>query len=134
MGKEIEMLENHAHFLAMPVDIDPRVGDVGSVKENGAGSGELQKIQRTQEGGFSASGRTDDDGYFAAADIGGDTVQCLDGTFIVIFFEILDTDNHIGCSYVLLIHTRNSFSQRSLRRNFFSNSATRRVRMMTMSK
>ena len=50
MGKEIEMLENHTHFLSVEIDIGLFVGNVHSLKENLSGGGNLQQIEAAQKG------------------------------------------------------------------------------------
>ena len=52
MGKQIEMLEYHAHLLTMLVDIHILIRNIGSFKVYMSSGRRFQQIQGTQEGGF----------------------------------------------------------------------------------
>ena len=65
MGKQIEMLENHAHLLPVLVDVHLSVHQICTVHINMSVSRLLQKIQRAQKSGLSAAGGADDDHHLA---------------------------------------------------------------------
>ena len=53
VGEEIEVLENHSHLPADRVDIGILVGEVCSFENDVAAGGHFQKVETTQESGFS---------------------------------------------------------------------------------
>ena len=55
MGKEIKMLEHHAHLLAQQVDIMFCIGDFFTVNKNMSRGWLLQQIQAAQKGTFAAA-------------------------------------------------------------------------------
>ena len=59
MGENVEMLENHSHFLAVKVNIDFFACNIGSLEDNASGIGSFKHIEAAKEGGFSAAGRSD---------------------------------------------------------------------------
>lgn len=83
------MLENHAHLLPVEIDVDLGIRDVHAVHQNMSLRGHLQKIQGTQQRGFTAAAGADDNHHFPLVDIQGNPVQSLDGPAIIIFFQAL---------------------------------------------
>ena len=59
MRKKIKLLENHSHFLAMEVDIDFFVCDIGSLENDLAGIRGFEHVKATEKSGFSAAGWSD---------------------------------------------------------------------------
>ena len=68
VGEKVEMLEHHAHFPAVLVQVDLLVGDIHAVHDHLAGGRDLQKIQAAQHRGFAGAGGADDRDHFAAVD------------------------------------------------------------------
>ena len=68
IGEQVEVLEHHAHFLPVAVQVGFFVGDVIALEEDAAGGGHLQQVQGTQHGGFAGAGRPHDDHHLAFAD------------------------------------------------------------------
>ena len=48
--KQVKMLENHAHLLAVLVYVDLLVGYIDALENDAAGSRLLKQVQRTQKG------------------------------------------------------------------------------------
>ncbi len=69
MREEVEMLEHHAHLLAVEVDIAALIGDIDAVKENLSAGRNLQQVQAAEERRLAGAGRPDDDDDFALADL-----------------------------------------------------------------
>ena len=69
VGKEVELLKDHAHAAADEVDVAPGVGDVGALKENLPFGGALQEVQAAQEGALARAAGADDDDLFTGGDV-----------------------------------------------------------------
>ena len=70
VGEKVEMLENHAHFLTVQVQIDGGIGDIGSLEDDLTAGGDLKQVQTTQERAFSCTRRSYDRNDFAFVDFG----------------------------------------------------------------
>jgi hypothetical protein len=68
MGEKIEVLKDHAHFLAEPADLSGTSAHGRTVEKDLTGSGLLQQIQTAQKGAFAASGGTQHKDRFAGMD------------------------------------------------------------------
>ena len=79
VGKEIEALENHAHFLADVADIGLFVGDALSIDQNRARVEAFEAVHRAQEGAFARTRGADDQDDFAFLDAEVDAAKGLDG-------------------------------------------------------
>ena len=122
MGKEVEMLEHHAHFLPVQRKIHLFPRDIHAVEQDRAGGRLFQQVQAPQEGAFSAAGRPDDRDHIALTDIHGDPVERLDLAAVVIFLQVSDLNQlflHPSASCVRLL-LRPALPRRSLRCIFLS--------------
>ena len=109
VGEQVEMLEYHAHFLPQGVDVHffllavltnvIFLGDVHDFEENFALAGGLQQVQAPQEGGFAGAGGSDDDHHVAGVDVHADAVQGMEGTVIIVLFQVLDLNQITGCRH-----------------------------------
>ncbi|MCY1432181.1 hypothetical protein D9M71_481710 [compost metagenome] len=75
--EQVEVLEDHADFAAIGVDVGLRVGQVDAVDAHRTGVELLQAVQAAQEGRLAGAGRADHHQHLALGHIGGDVV---DGT------------------------------------------------------
>jgi hypothetical protein len=73
--EQVELLENHAHFLAVDVDIHRFVGYVRPFENYLSGRWEFQKIQTAQKGGLAGAGRPDNHDDLALFNACGDAVD-----------------------------------------------------------
>ena len=96
VGEEVEVLEDHAHLLAVEVDVVLGVRDVGPVQADGAAGGDLQKVQAAEEGGLAGAGGPDDHHHLAFADVGADAVQGLDLPALIVFLQVLHLNEGIS--------------------------------------
>ena len=71
------MLEYHADVFANLIDIYVTVGQVVTIDNDLAAGDFLQLVHAAKEGGFAASGRSDDNDYFSFMHIVGDILQHL---------------------------------------------------------
>ena len=78
VGEQVEVLEHHAHLLAVQVDVGVFVGDIVILKEDLAVGGLFQKVQRAQHGGFARTGGAHNDHHFALLDLQRAVVQRMD--------------------------------------------------------
>ena len=69
IGKQVEMLEHHAHFPADGVNIGFGIGDLRTVEGDDAFGGVFQQIHAPQECGFTGAGRPDDNHFFSGIDV-----------------------------------------------------------------
>ena len=100
------MLEHHAHFL--PVDVDVQLhlfpfggngvlfGDVHPVEEDAASGWLLQQVQAAQQGALARTGGADDHHHIPAVDVHGHIVQSLDGAVVIVFFHMLNLNQSIS--------------------------------------
>ena len=65
IGKQIEMLEHHAHLLPVHIDIDLGICNIHAIHQNLTGSGNLQQIQGTEQCRLAAAAGSDDDNHLA---------------------------------------------------------------------
>ena len=96
MGEEVEVLEDHAHLLAVEVDVVLGVRDVGPVQADGAAGGDLQKVQAAEEGGLAGTGGSDDHHHLAPVDVGIHAVQGLDLPALIVFLQVLHLNEGIS--------------------------------------
>ena len=89
VGKQVEVLEHHAHLLAVQGQIHLFAGDVHAVEDDRAGRGLFQQVQASQECALAAAGRPDDGHHVALADVRGHAVQRLDIAAVVVFFQVM---------------------------------------------
>ena len=83
--EQIEVLEDHAHFLAEFVQVDLALGNDLAFYVDGTVRRLLQQVQTAQESGFTGAGRSDHDHDISLVDINIYTVQSADGTAVVMF-------------------------------------------------
>ena len=88
MREKVEMLEHHAHLAAVFVDVLLGFCDVGAIEENFSRCGDFEQVQAPEEGGLSASGRTDHDNDIALVDGVGDIVDGLEFPVVVMLAEV----------------------------------------------
>ena len=74
VGEQVEMLEHHADFAAVGVDVGLGVGQLQAIDADRAGVELFQAIEAAQEGGFARARRADDHQHFALGYLGGDVV------------------------------------------------------------
>ena len=103
--EEVEVLEHHAHLLAVLVDVNVRLGDIDSLEEDLARGWELEKIERAKEGGFAGAGGADDDDDLTAADLHAHAVEGVDGTFLKVLLQVVDLYQNI------IVHSFSASSQ-----------------------
>ena len=100
MGKQVEVLEHHAHLLAVQVDIHRLTGQIHAIKEDLAGGGLLQQIQAAQQRGLAGAGGTDDGHYLSLFDLQIAVIQRMNGTVIVLLHQMLHgNENIIACRH-----------------------------------
>ena len=75
VGKEIEVLEDHAHFLAEQVDIGLGVIDHLSVDVDLALGRDLKHVETADQGALAGPGRPDDDHDLSLLDLQIDALQ-----------------------------------------------------------
>ena len=75
MGKKVKVLEDHAHFLAMLIDIALWRVYTCLFKPNLTGGRFFQKVQAAQKGAFAGAGRADDDNLLPLVDGEADVVK-----------------------------------------------------------
>src|SRR5699024_7067478 len=107
MRKQIKVLEYHSHFLTQLIDIELYcfsfgififfLCDINAVENDRPPSRFFQQVQASEKRGFSRTGRTDDSDYIALIYIHSNTVQSLDSSALVIFFQISDLNHAISC-------------------------------------
>ncbi|MCY1541809.1 hypothetical protein D9M68_775120 [compost metagenome] len=73
--KQVEMLEHHADFAAVGVDVGLRVGEVEAVDAHRAGVEFLEAVEAAQEGRLAGAGRADHHQHLAARHPGGHVVH-----------------------------------------------------------
>ena len=106
VGEQIEVLEHHAHLLPVHIDVHLYpfslgidgvfLGDVHAVKENMTAGGHFQQVQTAQQGAFAGAGGADDHHHISLVDVHADIVQCLDGTMVIVFFQVLHLNQLIS--------------------------------------
>ena len=104
--EEIEVLEHHAHFPPVEVDVHLLVGDVHAVKKDMAGGRRFQQIQAPEQRGFAAAGGADDRHDLAGRDSERASVERHDAA-LEFFGHILYADEFRSCRH-------GAFSFRSL--------------------
>ena len=86
--EEIEMLEHHAHLLAVLVDVDILSHDVRALEIDMAGRRRLKQVvkqvERTEERRLAGAGRSDNDDDISLVNVHGHAVQRMDGLFILV--------------------------------------------------
>ena len=92
VGKQVEVLEHHAHFLAVEVDVHGLVRQVHAVEEDGTGGGLLQHVQAAPQGGFAGAGGADDGHHLALVDVQVTAVQRVDRAVVVLLDQLLYGD------------------------------------------
>ena len=73
--------------------------DVHALEDDGPGGGDLQQVQRAEEGGFAGAGGPDDHHHVPLVDIHAHPVQGLDVLPVVILFQVPDLDQIIVCRH-----------------------------------
>ena len=107
VGEEIEVLEHHAHFAAVEVDVHLFVGDVHAAKIDMAGGRRFQQVQAPEQRGFAAAGRADDRHDLAARYGERALVERCDAALEFLCY-VLNADEFRSCRH-------GAFSFRSLR-------------------
>ena len=74
MREDVEMLEDHAHLLAVLVDVDALIRDIHAVKPDVATGRLFEPVQAAQEGRFAGAGRADQGDDLALVDGFGNAV------------------------------------------------------------
>ena len=69
IGKQVKMLEHHSHLTADFIDICILGSDLLVIKPYLSRCGDLQEIQTAEKGGFSGSGRSDNNHLFSLIDM-----------------------------------------------------------------
>ena len=95
VGKQVEVLEHHAHLLTVQVDVHRLARQIRTVEEDGAGGRLLQQIQTPQQRGFAGAGGADDGHHLALVDVQIAVVQGVDGAVIVLLYQMLDGDQDL---------------------------------------
>ena len=108
MRKEVEVLEDHTHLLTEMIQVYLAVGDDLTIHFNGAVCRFFQKVQTSEEGGFTRAGGADDDHNIAGIDIQIYTVQSTDRTIVIVFFKTSDLDQCIIVCHLLSSSSRNT--------------------------
>ncbi|MNI33542.1 hypothetical protein D3C73_874990 [compost metagenome] len=95
--EQVEMLEHHADFTAVGIDVGFRVSQLQAVDAHRAGIELFQAIEAAQEGRFAGTGRTDDHQHLALGHLGGDVVYRANhlATGVEDFYQIADF-NHFA--------------------------------------
>ena len=96
VGKEVEVLEHHAHVLTYLVNVGVRSGDLLAVKGDGAGRGLLQQIEAAEEGGLAGTGGADNDHLLARLDVLGNVPQHL--VISKLLAQIVNVDHFLSAS------------------------------------
>lgn len=94
MGKQVEVLEHHAHLLTVLIDVHLLAGQVHTVEEDGAGGGLLQQVQAAEQRGLAGTGGADDGHHFTLVDIQIAAVQCVNGAVVVFLDQVLYGDEN----------------------------------------
>ena len=99
MGEEVEMLEHHAHFPAVEVDVHLFVGDVHAVEVDVSAGGDLQQVQAPQQSRLTGTGGADDGNHLALLDGEGAVVKGLHRSVVVFLDDVLNTDELSACRH-----------------------------------
>ena len=95
--EQVEVLEHHADFAAVGVDVGFRIGQVQAINAHRAGIQLFQAIQAAQKGRLAGTGRADHHQHFALGHLGGDIV---DRAYLlaagVEYFDQLTNFNHFA--------------------------------------
>jgi hypothetical protein len=75
VGKQIEILEYHPHFLSLNVDVVAYGGDINAFEHDLAVGGLLQQIEAAQEGAFPRARRADDHHHLSLSDAHVDALE-----------------------------------------------------------
>ena len=94
MGKQVEVLEHHAHLLTVEIDVHRLIRQVYAVEEDGTGGGLLQHIQAAEQRGLAGTGGADDGHHLALVDIQIAAVQCVNGAVVVFLDQVLYGDEN----------------------------------------
>ena len=68
MREDIEMLEDHAHLLAMQVDVDALIGDIDAVEDYLTAGRVFHAVETAEERALARSRRSDDTDHFSIVD------------------------------------------------------------------
>ena len=101
MRKKIKLLEYHSNLLTVSVNVNLRICNISSFKEDLTACRNLQKIQGSQESRFTGTGRTNDGYYFSLTDICCYSIENLICTKS--FLQILYLDQYILIAHWFLI-------------------------------
>ena len=82
-------------FCLVQIQVDVLLGDDLAAEGDGAVRGHFQKIERTEQGGFTAAGGADDDYHLALVNIDGYVMESLDLVAVVILFQFFDGNQYI---------------------------------------
>ena len=100
VGKQVEMLEHHAHLLAVEVDVHRLAGQIHAVEEDGAGGRLLQHVQAAQQRGLAGTGGADDGHHLALVDVQVTAIQRVNGAVVVLLHQTLHGDeNFTACRH-----------------------------------
>ena len=76
MGKQVEVLEHHAHFLPHGVKLTVRhMCQVLALEQDLSAAGLFQAVQTPEKGTLTGTGRSDNDHFFALFNVGGNVFQ-----------------------------------------------------------
>ena len=76
--EQVELLEHHAHLLAVNVYVYLGVGDVRALKQHLSAGGPVEQVEAAQERRFPGTGRSDHDHDLPFADLRVDAVERAD--------------------------------------------------------
>ncbi|MNJ71479.1 hypothetical protein D3C77_680260 [compost metagenome] len=97
MREQVEVLEHHADFTAVGVDVGLRVGQLQAVDGHGAFIERLQAVEAAQEGRFARARRPEYNQHFTLGHVGADMIDRAHhlATGIEDFYQITDF-NHFA--------------------------------------
>ena len=102
MGKQVEMLKNHTHFLTYNVKLPVGHGcQILALKENLSGGRLLQPVQTAEKGAFAGTGGTDDDRLLTLFNCGGDALENMQIPKGLL--QILNLDHSLPASFPVWI-------------------------------
>ena len=104
MGEQVEMLEHHSHLLTVDIDINVLCRDILAVEQYLSLGGDFEQVKGSEQGGFTASGGSDDYYNLALFDFQVNAVKRLDLLALILFLYSLGFNNRLVLYHFLIAH------------------------------